>query len=97
MMLQRKRRRSGVALLMSIVTIAILALRSTSGAHINPAVSTGFVLTGHLPRQRWLGYVLAQGAGGLLGSGMVHFLVGPDELAPTVVAFSTGLLRFTNR
>ena len=49
------------------VTLAILALRGVSGAHINPAVSTGFVLTGHLPRERWLGYVLAQAAGGLLG------------------------------
>ena len=28
------------------VTAAILALRGVSGAHINPAVSTGFVLTG---------------------------------------------------
>ena len=74
------------------VTTAILALRSSSGAHINPAVSTGFVLTGHLPRQRWLGYVVAQGAGGLFGSGMVHLMVGPDELAPTVVAEGVSML-----
>ena len=71
------------------VTLAILALRGVSGAHINPAVSTGFVLTGHLPRERWLGYVLAQAAGGLLGSGAVHVVIGPDELAPTV--FTEGL------
>ena len=68
------------------VTLAILALRGVSGAHINPAVSTGFVLTGHLPRERWLGYVLAQATGGLLGSGVVHAAIGPDELAPTVFA-----------
>ena len=68
------------------VTLAILALRGVSGAHINPAVSTGFVLTGHLPRERWLGYVLAQATGGLLGSGVVHAVIGPDELAPTVFA-----------
>ena len=34
------------------VTLAILGLRSTSGAHINPAVSTAFVVTGHLPAPR---------------------------------------------
>ena len=71
------------------VTLAILALRGVSGAHINPAVSTGFVLTGHLLRERWLGYVLAQAAGGLLGSGAVYVVIGPDELAPTV--FTEGL------
>lgn len=74
------------------VTAAILALRDASGAHINPAVSTGFMLTGHLPRERWLGYVLAQGAGGLLGSGLVLFAIGPDELAPTVPAQGVSLL-----
>ena len=68
------------------VTLAILLLRGVSGAHINPAVSTGFVLTGHLQRQRWLGYVMAQGAGGVLGSALVYLALGPSELAPTLVA-----------
>jgi len=68
------------------VTVAILVLRGMSGAHINPAVSSAFVVTGHLPRHLWLGYVLAQGAGGLLGSGFVLLFLGPEELAPTALA-----------
>ena len=74
------------------VTVAILLLRGVSGAHINPAVSTGFVLTGHLQHQRWLGYVMAQGVGGVLGSGLVYLILGSDELAPTVVADGVSML-----
>ena len=68
------------------VAVAILVLRSSSGAHINPAVSTAFVLSGHLPREHWLGYVLAQLLGGLLGSAAIVLLIGPEQVAPTVLA-----------
>ena len=74
------------------VTVAILLLRGVSGAHINPAVSTGFVVTGHLERQRWLGYVMAQSAGGVLGSALVYLALGPGELAPTTVADGVPML-----
>lgn len=68
------------------VTLAILGLRSTSGAHINPAVSTAFVVTGHLPAPRLPAYILAQFGGGLVGSGAVYLLLGPEQLAPTMLA-----------
>tara|TARA_Y100000766_G_scaffold282777_1_gene296830 strand:+ start:716 stop:1357 length:642 start_codon:yes stop_codon:yes gene_type:complete len=73
------------------VTTAILALRSTSGAHINPAVSAAFVVTGHLSSRLLPGYVLAQACGAVLGSGMVYAVLGPSQLAPTVVAGSVPL------
>jgi glycerol uptake facilitator-like aquaporin len=73
------------------VTTAILALRSTSGAHINPAVSAAFVVTGHLPSRLLPGYVLAQACGAILGSGLVYAVLGPAQLAPTVVASSVPL------
>jgi len=73
------------------VTTAILALRSTSGAHINPAVSAAFVVTGHLPSRLLPGYVLAQACGAVLGSGLVYAVLGPTQLAPTVVASSVHL------
>ncbi len=74
------------------VTTAILALRSVSGAHINPAVSVAFAVTGHLPARLLPGYVLAQATGAVLGSGLVYAVIGPDELAPTVVASSVPFL-----
>lgn len=73
------------------VTTAILVLRSTSGAHINPAVSAAFVVTGHLPGRLLPGYVLAQAGGAVLGSGLVYAVLGPTQLAPTVVASSLTL------
>ena len=74
------------------VTTAILALRSVSGAHINPAVSAAFVVTGHLPARLLPGYALAQAAGAVLGSGLVYAVLGPAQLAPTVVASSVPFL-----
>lgn len=53
------------------VFIAILVLRNTSGAHINPAVSMAFYRTGHLERKALLPYILAQLLGALVGSSMI--------------------------
>lgn len=74
------------------VTTAILAFRGASGAHINPAVSAAFVVTGHLPRNELPGYVLAQAGGAVIGSGAVYTLLGPEELAPTVVTSGVSLI-----
>ena len=73
------------------VTVAILVFRGASGAHINPAVSAAFAVTGHLPHRELPGYVLAQAAGAVLGSGAVFIVLGPAELAPTVVATGVSL------
>ena len=53
------------------VFIAILLLRNTSGAHINPAVSIAFYRTGHLERKAILPYILAQLLGALVGVSMI--------------------------
>ena len=53
------------------VFIAILVLRNTSGAHINPAVSMAFYRTGHLERKALLPYILAQLLGALVGASMI--------------------------
>jgi len=53
------------------VFIAILLLRGTSGAHINPAVSISFYRTGHLEKEALAGYILAQLLGALVGASIV--------------------------
>ena len=53
------------------VTLAIFAVGSISGAHLNPAVTIAFYATGDFPADRVLGYILAQVAGGLAGGVLV--------------------------
>jgi aquaporin Z len=48
--------------------IALSAVGKESGAHINPVVTLAFWLMGKLRGRHALGYVLAQLAGGILGS-----------------------------
>ena len=49
-------------------SIALSKVGDVSGAHINPAVSVGFMLMGKLRPRATLGYIIAQLCGALLGS-----------------------------
>src|SRR5690349_22829010 len=48
-----------------VVTAMIYATGHLSGAHLNPAVTLGFVLARHFPPRRMLAYWLAQMTGAL--------------------------------
>jgi len=50
------------------VFIAILLLRNSSGAHINPAVSIAFYRSNHLEKNALLPYIFAQLLGALAGA-----------------------------
>ena len=50
------------------VFIAILVLRNTSGAHINPAVSIAFYRSNHLEKNALLPYIFAQLLGAIAGA-----------------------------
>ncbi|GAA4503513.1 hypothetical protein GCM10023172_28520 [Hymenobacter ginsengisoli] len=72
-----------------IVLIIIQSLGHVSGAHVNPAVTIGFWAAGRFPGRRVLPYVLAQLAGGLLGSGTVWLVATPgSSLGATLPAHS---------
>jgi aquaporin Z len=59
----------GVALTFGCVVMAMIhALGDVSGAHINPAVTLGFVAAGRFPARRAAGYVASQCAGALAAS-----------------------------
>jgi len=49
-------------------SIALSKIGDVSGAHVNPAVSFGFMLMGKLRPRATLGYILAQLCGAILGS-----------------------------
>jgi len=55
----------GIALAHGLgLSIAVNAFGGISGAHVNPAISTGFLVTGRLAPSRYIPYVIAQLAGG---------------------------------
>jgi aquaporin Z len=65
----------GVALTFGLVVLALIyALGDVSGAHLNPAVTLGFVLARRFPAREAAWYVLAQCAGALLASLLLRAL-----------------------
>ncbi len=60
----------------AVVAALIYATGHISGAHFNPAVTLGFWQCGIFPRRKILPYVLAQLAGGVLGSAMLRLALG---------------------
>jgi aquaporin Z len=65
----------GVALTFGLVVLALVyALGEVSGAHLNPAVTIGFVLARRFPARSALSYALAQCGGALLASGLLRLL-----------------------
>ncbi len=63
----------------AILLVLITIFSPLSGAHFNPAVSLVFAIRGELPREVLLPYVLAQFAGGILGTVLAHLMF---DLAP---------------
>ncbi len=67
----------GVAIAFGLVIMAgIYAVGHISGAHFNPAVTLGFVLTRHFPLARALGYWAAQIAGAVAAAAVLRGSLG---------------------
>ncbi|HEV2292869.1 MAG TPA: aquaporin [Tepidisphaeraceae bacterium] len=67
----------GVAITWGLIVMAMIyALGDVSGAHINPAVTFGFWLSGRLSSRYVAPYVLAQVAGALLASASLRVIFG---------------------
>lgn len=65
----------GVALSFGLVVLALVyALGEVSGAHLNPAVTLGFVAAGRFPVSALPGYVAGQLGGAFLASGLLRLL-----------------------
>ena len=69
------------------VFIVILTSRKYSGAHINPAVSIAFSITGELDKKMLMPYLLAQFIGGIIAA----YLVGNFGATEFSVNTSTGI------
>ncbi|MEO7002521.1 MAG: MIP family channel protein [Ktedonobacterales bacterium] len=67
----------GVGLVFGLVIAAMVyATGHLSGAHLNPAVTLGFVVARHFPLRRLLGYWAAQVSGALLAALTLRLLLG---------------------
>src|SRR5450432_2626077 len=74
-----------------IITVMIYAFGHISGAHLNPAVTLGFVLVRHFPLRRLIGYWIAQLAGAILAAACLRFLLGDvAHLGATIPAGNGG-------
>jgi len=71
----------GVALTWGLVVLALIyALGDLSGAHLNPAVTLGFVAAGRFPGKDAAVYVPAQFAGALAAAGFLRLMFPEDTL-----------------
>jgi aquaporin Z len=61
----------GLMFTVIIFVIAVSPIGRLSGAHINPAVTLAFKITGHVHRHDLIGYWVAQLAGGVAGAYLV--------------------------
>ena len=58
------------------LTVAIFLCAKGSGAHLNPAITVAFALSGDFPKRRVPGYIAAQFLGAFLAAGAVFLLFG---------------------
>jgi aquaporin Z len=76
----------GIALTFGLIIMTMIyAFGEVSGAHINPAVTFGFWLSGRFPAKEVMPYILAQLCGAFLASGMLKlFFPIHDNLGTTM-------------
>jgi aquaporin NIP len=66
---------AGIALTFGLVVLTMIySIGDISGAHLNPAVTIGFVAARRFPWRGIAGYVLAQTAGAIMASLILHLL-----------------------
>src|ERR1700761_5987559 len=65
----------GIALTFGLIVLAMIyTVGDISGAHLNPAVTSAFWLSGRFAGRQVLPYILAQCFGAIVASGTLHFL-----------------------
>jgi aquaporin Z len=74
----------GISLVFGLVVMAMIyAIGHVSGAHINPAVTFGFWISGRLPGKSVVPYVLSQVVGAFAASGLMWAMFAHSTLGAT--------------
>jgi aquaporin Z len=72
----------GIVLVNAIIIAAMIAaLGPISGAHFNPAVTLGMLVTGRMSLTDALSYWIAQLLGAVIGLGVLEVAVGKERMA----------------
>lgn len=73
-----------IAFAFGLVIVAMAySIGYISGCHINPAVSIAMLISGKMSIKDFIGYILAQFAGGIVGAGTLCFLLGSNKILGT--------------
>lgn len=65
----------GIAITFGLIVLSMIyAVGDVSGAHLNPAVTVGFWLSGRFSKDEVPGYIISQCAGAFVASGLLRFL-----------------------
>lgn len=86
---------TGVALTWGlIVMVMVYTFGDLSGAHLNPAVSTGFAFAGRFPTRELLPYIAAQSAGAIAASATLRLIFPSKGLFGSTLPAGTDLQSF---
>jgi aquaporin NIP len=77
-----------------IVMVMIYALGPVSGAHLNPAVTLGFAVSGKFSWREVIPYLLSQVVGALLASMTLHFLFPSNALLGSTLPMGSDMQSF---
>ena len=70
---------TGISFVFGLIVMAMIySIGNISGAHINPAVTMGFVFAGRLKARLALPYILSQSAGAVAASFLLKLTLSPD-------------------
>jgi aquaporin Z len=75
----------------SMLMVMVFAGGHISGGHFNPAVSTGVMIRGKLPRDEWAPYVITQLIAGVLG-GLIATVVAGHQTSGNLVGVGKFLI-----
>ena len=85
----------GIALTFGLVVLSMIyAVGDISGAHINPAVTTAFWLSGRFPGRSVLPYIGSQCLGGIVASGVMRLLFPAHTTLGTTLPAGSGAQSF---
>ena len=85
----------GIAIAFGFIILSMIyAVGDISGAHMNPAVTIGFAVSGKFPIKEVFPYVCSQVAGALLASLLLKFLYPPNILLGTTLPAGDAMQSF---
>lgn len=82
----------GIAFAFGLAIVAMAySIGNVSGCHVNPAVSLAMLIRGKMETKDFIGYVVSQIIGAIVGAAIVFYLIGPGATNGYGAASNAGL------